>query len=66
MNISVGDVVKILEGKHKGKTALVKEAGKLQVCCFIDNSFYIWFYPNSLKFQECVDTDWGGNGDYTG
>ena len=64
-SLSVGDTVKILRGKYKNKIAVIKEISLL-VCCFIDNSFYMWFFPSSLEHEEWEDADWGGNGDYVG
>lgn len=61
--LTLGTKVKILTGKHKGKSAVVKELNSTQLCCSLDN-FYLWFFPDSL--EECEEEDWGGNGDYAG
>jgi hypothetical protein len=61
--LSPGAKVQILAGKHKGKSAVVKELNSTQVCCSFDN-FSLWFFPDSL--EEFEEEDWGGNGDYAG
>ena len=50
-----GTKVKITTGKHKGKSAVVKQSNAIHACCLV-NDFYLWFFPDSVE-------EWGANGD---
>lgn len=48
MKLKSGDKVVITEGKHVGKQAIIHDINPTHICCHVEHSFYLWYYPKSL------------------